>query len=133
MFLQIYQALLEVTGVNILSAENLKDLGDAAIGLKISQLSNITKEVVVGAVEVLKDVRGWSKGQAKVFVKKYMEAENVTANKLKKLGYLSFGFGAKTFSKFKGQELLTAFTDEEVLESVNFMLPVQKKSIMKGA
>ncbi|XP_048471329.1 otoancorin-like [Rhincodon typus] len=130
---KIYQALLEVTGVNILSAENLKDLGDAAIGLKISQLSNITKEVVVGAVEVLKDVRGWSKGQAKVFVKKYMEAENVTANKLKKLGYLSFGFGAKTFSKFKGQELLTAFTDEEVLESVNFMLPVQKKSIMKGS
>ncbi|XP_048418181.1 otoancorin-like isoform X2 [Stegostoma tigrinum] len=129
---KIYQAIIEVIGVNISSAESLKDLGDAAIGLKISQLSNITEQVIVGAVEVLKNVRGWSKGQAKVFVKKYMEVENVTANKLKNLGYLAFGFGAKTFSKFKGQELLTAFTDKEVQESVNFMLPVQKKSIMKG-
>ncbi|GCC23277.1 hypothetical protein chiPu_0001671 [Chiloscyllium punctatum] len=128
---KIYRALVEVIGVNISSAENLKDLGDAAIGLKISQLSKLKKEVVVGAIEELKNVRGWSKGQAKVFVKKYMEAENVTAEKLKKLGYLTFGFGAKTFKKFKGQELLDAFTVKEVSESVNFMLPVQKNLIVE--
>ncbi|XP_060702681.1 otoancorin-like [Hemiscyllium ocellatum] len=128
---KIYRALVEVIGVNISSAENLKELGAAAIGLKISQLSNLKKEVVVGAIEELKNVRGWSKGQAKVFVKKYMEAENVTAEKLKKLGYLTFGFGAKTFRKFKALELLTAFTNKEVSESVYFMLPVQKNLIVE--
>ncbi|XP_067909969.1 otoancorin-like [Heterodontus francisci] len=128
---QIYQVLVEVINVNISTAEGLKDLGAAAIGLKVSQLSNLSDETVVGALDELKKVKGWSKGQIKTLVKKYQTVENVTADKLKDLGVLVSGLGAKTFDKLKGRELLDAFSQENVAESLNSMLPVQKKSIMK--
>ncbi|XP_078054963.1 otoancorin-like [Mustelus asterias] len=128
---RIYEVLVEVLGVNISSAENLKKLGAAAVGLKVNQLSNLSDETVVGAVRELKKVKGWSKGQIKAIVKKYQGAENVTADKLKNLGVLVSGIGAKTFEKLNGQEFLNALAEADVAESVRSMLPVQKKSIMK--
>ncbi|XP_041030011.1 uncharacterized protein LOC121269484 isoform X2 [Carcharodon carcharias] len=127
----IYQVLVEVFAVNISSAENLKKLGAAAVGLKVSQLSNLSSEIVAGAVSELKKVKGWSKGQIKAIVRKYQKNENVTADKLKNLGVLASGVSANTFEKLNGQKFLEVFSEKDVAESLNFMLPVQKKSIMK--
>ncbi|XP_051895790.1 otoancorin-like [Pristis pectinata] len=129
---EIYQMLVENINVNDLSAEDVKELGASVVGLKVSQVSNISKEAIAGALSKLKDIKGWSKGQIKVLVKKYKETEEVTAEKLKNLGFLVSGLGAKAFGKFKGQELLDAFSQEDVAESSNSMLPVQKKSIMQA-
>ncbi|GCB71215.1 hypothetical protein scyTo_0008786 [Scyliorhinus torazame] len=128
---KIYEALVEDIAVNITSAENLKKLGQAAIGLKISQLSNLSDEIVVRAITKLKMVKGWSKGQIRAIFRKYQDAENVTADKLKTLGILVSGIGAKTFEKFNGKEILNAFNETDVKESLTSMLPVQNKAIMK--
>ncbi|XP_067827138.1 otoancorin-like [Heptranchias perlo] len=127
----IYQMLVKNIKANTLTTKGLLDLGASVVGLKVSQVSNLTDQAVAGAVEKLKKIKGWSKGQIKALVKKYQKVENVTADKLKNLGVLVSGVDAKTFDKFKGQDLLNAFSQEDVAESSNAMLPVQKNSIMK--
>lgn len=129
---EIYRVLVANVNANDLTAEKVKELGAFVVGLKISQVSNISKEAIQGALSELKDVKGWSRGQIKVLVKKYNEIKEVTAKRLKDLGVLVSGLGAKSFGKFKGQELLDAFSQRDVAESSNVMLPVQKESIMKA-
>lgn len=78
MFLQIYRVLVANVNVNDLTAEKVKELGAFVVGLKISQVSNISKEAIEGALSELKDVKGWSRGQIKVLVKKYNEIKEVS-------------------------------------------------------
>lgn len=78
MFLQIYRVLVANVNVNDLTAEKVKELGAFVVGLKISQVSNISKEAIQGALSELKDVKGWSRGQIKVLVKKYNEIKEVS-------------------------------------------------------
>ncbi|XP_059813270.1 otoancorin-like isoform X2 [Hypanus sabinus] len=129
---EIYRKIVENVTVNQLTAGLIRELGSAVVGLKVSQVSNISKDAIAGALSELKDIKGWSKGQIKVLVKKYKESKNVTANELKKLGLLVSGLDAKTFSAFNGQDLLDAFSQKDVAKSPNGMLPVQKSSIVEA-
>uniref|UniRef100_UPI00398E5475 otoancorin-like isoform X2 n=1 Tax=Pristiophorus japonicus TaxID=55135 RepID=UPI00398E5475 len=129
---KIYEMLVKNINVSTLNGEGLKKLGASVIGLNANQVSNLSDAAVADALDELKKVKGWSKGQIKVLVKKYQKVKNVTADNLKNLGILVSGVGAKIFNKFKGQALLNAFSQEDVAESPKAMLPVQKKSIMKA-
>ncbi|XP_062894517.1 otoancorin-like [Mobula hypostoma] len=129
---EIYRRLVENANVNQWSAGEIKEWGSLVVGLKVSQMSNISKMAIAGALKELKDIKGWSKGQIKVLVKKYKESQNVTANGLKNLGLLVSGLEAKTFSKLNGRDLLDSFSQKDVAKSPNGMLPVQKSSIMKA-
>ncbi|XP_069750628.1 otoancorin-like isoform X1 [Narcine bancroftii] len=128
---EIYRILVENINANSLTAEGVKELGASVVGLNVSELSSISKEAIAGALSELKNVKGWSKSQIAVLVNKYKAIEEVKAENLNDLGVLVSGVGVKTFEKFKGQQLRFTFSQKDVAETTNAMLPVQQKSIME--
>ncbi|KAK1161820.1 otoancorin-like [Acipenser oxyrinchus oxyrinchus] len=129
----VYQNLMKSKPIGSINAEELKNLGDAAVGFSVNQLGNLSKKVIQESLDQLKKINGWSQGQKKALLEKVLDAADTQdATGLKKLGGLVSALDSKALGKLKGSDLLEAFKSQDVAQSADFMQPVQKKSIVRA-
>ncbi|RXM34528.1 Otoancorin [Acipenser ruthenus] len=127
----VYQNLMKSRPAGSMNAEELKNVGDAVVGLSVNQLGNLSKEAIQESLDQLKKVKGWSQGQKKALLEKVPDAAD-NAEGLKKLGGLVSALDSKALGKLKGSDLLEAFKSQDVSQSADSMQPVQKKSIVRA-
>ncbi|MGH0131370.1 UNVERIFIED_CONTAM: hypothetical protein FKN15_045921 [Acipenser sinensis] len=129
----VYQNLMKSRPTSSINAEELKNLGDAAVGFSVNQLGNLSKKVIQESLDQLKKINGWSQGQKKALLEKVLDAADTqNATGLKKLGGLVSALDSKALGKLKGSDLLEAFKSQDVAQSADSMQPVQKKSIVRA-
>ncbi|XP_039609557.1 otoancorin-like [Polypterus senegalus] len=126
----VYQEIARSVSPNNLNAEKLKNIGEAAVGLSISQLANLSKDAVVGSLASLTKMKSWSNSQKTVLLKKILGSMNLTAANLTQLGSLVSAMKSSTLQTLKGKDFLDAFKNKDVTDSMETMQPVQKKSII---
>ncbi|XP_033910310.3 otoancorin-like [Acipenser ruthenus] len=129
----VYQNLMKSRPTDSINADELKNLGDAAVGFSVNQLGNLSKKVIQESLDQLKKINGWSQGQKKALLEKVIDAADTqNATGLKKLGGLVSALDSKALGKLKGSDLLEAFKSQDVAQSADSMQPVQKKSIVRA-
>ncbi|XP_041074733.1 otoancorin-like [Polyodon spathula] len=129
----VYQNLMKSRPAGSMNADDLKNLGDAAVGFSVSQLGNLSKKAIQESLDQLTKVKGWSQGQKKALLEKVLDtADTQSAEGLKKLGSLVSALDSKALGKLNSSELLAAFKSQDVAQSAESMQPIQKKTIVRA-
>ncbi|XP_043942465.1 otoancorin-like [Protopterus annectens] len=126
----LYQKLLKDISIVNMTGDNLKNLGSAATGLSVKQLANLSADALSGALESLGKIKGWSESQKKALAKKAVDVTNVPGNVLRQLGSLASGVSTKVLQNMTGNDVLDAFQNKDMKDSLQDMTKAQKKAIL---
>ncbi|XP_077426676.1 uncharacterized protein LOC144055006 [Vanacampus margaritifer] len=101
-----------------INAASIAALGNENTGMSIGQIKMIDAKELYAALETLRNVLGWRRGQARVIVTALLSSGLVqirNASSLLMLGSLVIGVPANTFSTIDGSQLITAFKNPTFL------------------
>ncbi|XP_078806655.1 uncharacterized protein LOC144994091 [Oryzias latipes] len=114
---QIAAALASNFGKNI-DAKVISALGNESTSLSISQIKSLKPSDLVDSLNILSNVIGWRKGQAKAIVLSLLTSGFVQINSsasLLNLGSLISGVPSTVFSSISGSDLVTVSRNPSVL------------------
>ncbi|KAK1155966.1 otoancorin-like [Acipenser oxyrinchus oxyrinchus] len=126
----VYQKLMKSMNVMSFDASQLGELGDAAAGLGMKQLASLSKEAVVGSLNMLSKIEGFSKSQKEALLKAAGVADIISKGNVASLGKLASALDSSALGSIPAAALVTAFADSSFAASTAAMEPLQKKSLV---